>query len=157
MKNTKVIVIILLILVVIVLGYVYVTMKDSDGVIPPRNEESTASTTVTTGQTKLTESSKQDSNTYLGRDGVYVVQYTDKGFVPQQLQIPRGKSVRFVNMSSRGLRVFSDVTTDPKFTELNESKTIGKSGTYTFSFVIEGLWAYHNEVQPSDKANIIVY
>ncbi len=105
----------------------------------------------------VTPELKQESQSYLARDGAYVVQYTDNGFVPREIQIPRGKSVRFVNVSSKGLQVFSDSVNDSKFVELNQSKTIGKGSTYTFSFVIEGLWAYHNQTFPSHRANVVVY
>ncbi len=105
----------------------------------------------------VTSALKKQSSAYLARDGVYVIQYTDTGFVPKTIQITKGKSVRFINMSTKGLRVFTDTVNDPKFVVLNESKTIGKGGTYTFSFDIEGLWAYHNENHASDHANIVVY
>lgn len=131
-------------------------------IIPVVPVDDTSSVVVNTGNKDVpkivvTPELKKESKSYLGRDGVYVVQYTNNGFVPQQLQIPRGKSVRFINMSDRGLRVFSDNSSDSKFFELNQSKTIGKGSTYTFSFVIDGLWSYHNETYPSDKANIAVY
>ncbi len=161
MKQEKIITLLVLALILISGTLVYmfypqaVSNTGDDNAILPRNDESVGVTTTPT--TKVSDSLKKESNSYLARDGVYVVQYTNSGFVPKQLQIPKGKSVRFINMSTHGLRVFADATSDPKFTELNESKTIGKGGTYTFSFVIEGLWTYHNEDLATDKANIVVY
>lgn len=122
----------------------------------PRND---TTTTVSDGKTSatVTTTTKKDSNMYLGRDGVYVVQYTKTGFVPSMLQIPQGKSVRFINMTDGGMRIYSDNNSDPKFVELNQSKTVGKGATYTFSFVNTGIWQYHNEVKVGDHANIVVY
>lgn len=123
--------------------------------IPPRNDGGYQA--VSTTKPTASETLKKASISYLGRDGVYVVQYTDTGFKPTTIQIPKGKSVRFINMSGKSLRIFTDAVNDPKFTVLNESKSIGKGGTYTFSFDLAGLWAYHNENNVSDHANIVVY
>lgn len=162
MKNKQIVLIGLAIIATIVLVLAYINIKSirvTDGVPAVETEENTATTSKTTKNPTptSTQTSKNQSNSYLGRDGVYVVQYTDTGFVPKELQIPKGKSVRFINVSSKGMRVYTDFTADSKFAELNEAKTIGKGGTYTFSFVIEGLWAYHNQVNPTHTANIIVY
>lgn len=158
MKNKKIVVVGLVIIAVVIIVLVYMNVSSVSLTDGSQTINDAVSTTTTQQHAAVpVETLKKQSNSYLGRDGVYVVQYTDNGFVPRELQIPKGKSVRFINVSSKGMRVYSDITSDPKFVELNEAKTIGKGGTYTFSFVIEGLWAYHNEVNSAHGANIIVY
>jgi plastocyanin len=151
--------------VIVVLGliYVFTGSKNKETTQNGMSQEVTDSTSnisskvTNTKTSKTVDTTSTESSSYLARDGIYVIQYTDDGFVPKTIQIPRGKGVRFVNQSSRGMRIFSDANSDSKFVDLNQSKTLGKGGTYTFSFVTEGLWQYHNEVQPSDKASITVY
>ncbi len=155
MKNEKIVIILLLALILIAGGAVYILYPDSIRSTPPepvRNDGYTEEVA-----TKPTEALKKESSSYLGRDGLYVVKYTNTGFVPKQLQIPKGKGVRFINMSDAALRVYSDDQTNPKFTELNEAKSIGNGGTYTFSFVQTGIWAFHNQTHPTHRANILVY
>lgn len=151
----------LVVAVLVLIGYVYSVGKPAEQAIAPGTEEpvSAANAALKTPASKASvpTSAKSGSVSYLGRDGVYVVQYTDEGFVPATLQIPRGKSVRFINMSTKGMRVFSDSVSDPKLVELNQSKTVGKGGTYTFSFVNEGLWQYHNELEKTHTASVTVY
>lgn len=161
MKNTKIWAVVLIVLAIVIVGYVFLTMHPGsvDYASLPRNDIAAGSTTTPSqsNQAPTATATKKDSAAFLARDGVYVIQYTNNGFVPRSIQIPQGKSIRFINMSTHGMRIFSDNMTDPKLAELNQSKTVGNGGTYTFSFVYSGVWAFHNEVQPSDSGNVVVY
>lgn len=156
MKNKNIVYGGLIVVAVIVIVLVY--MNVSNALLTDANNTNDVNISTTTQHKVVSsETLKKQSNSYLGRDGVYVVQYTDNGFVPKVLQIPKGKSIRFINVSSSGMRVYTDITGDQKFSGLNESATLGKGGTYTFSFIIGGLWMYYNQVKPVHSANIIVY
>jgi len=151
-ENMLTLLVLALILISGILVYIFYP-----GSVTPTEETVSNGTAQQNTPVAASESLKKQSSTYLARDGVYVVQYTESGFVPKSLQIPRGKSIRFINMSNKGMRVFTDDASNPVFTELNQAKTVGKGGTYTFSFTKAGLWAYHNEVNTTDKASILVY
>ena len=76
------------------------------------------------------------------KDGSYLVSYTDRGFVPATLEIKTGKSVHFVNNSNKAMSL---TTTEPDsqiYGEFNQGKTVGKGGTYDFTFLQPGLWNY---------------
>ncbi len=154
-KKSILIVAFLIILPIIVFEFFYLT-QETKNTIPIESGDTTVFQTATTTVANTAPKNIPASNQYLAQDGVYVVRYTDKGFVPEQLQIPKGKTVRFVNLSTKGMRIFSD-STSLQFLELNQSKTVGKGETYTFSFVNTGLWSYYNQANTAHKASIVVY
>ncbi|MES2213680.1 MAG: hypothetical protein V4473_02465 [Patescibacteria group bacterium] len=120
-----------------------------------RADQSQNESATTSASASKTSASKTTSNSYLAQDGVYVIKYTNAGFVPNDIQIPRGKSIRFINMTDTGMRIISD-NTDPKFAGLTEAKTIGKGATYTFTFSEVGLWVYHNQSTPNQRATVLI-
>ncbi len=87
----------------------------------------------------------------------YVVSYTEDGFEPSELQVPRGASVKFVNKSTRSMRIFADKDAKPPFSDLNQPKALGQNGEYVFNFVYSGIWEYNNSLHPEDVANVVVY
>ncbi len=89
-------------------------------------------------------------------DGIYLVYYSKDGFSPNVLQIRKGASVRFVNKSDEAMRVFS-TNTEYIFSQLNQPKTVGKDGTYDFTFTQDGIWTYTNHNNPVHNASILVY
>ncbi|OGG11905.1 hypothetical protein A2Z00_00945 [Candidatus Gottesmanbacteria bacterium RBG_13_45_10] len=86
-----------------------------------------------------------------------VVAYTDLGFAPSPVTVKQGTTVTFVNNSSRGMWVASDVHPThlllPGFDELSSAV---KGGTYDYTFVKVGTWTYHNHVNPSDTGSVTV-
>lgn len=87
----------------------------------------------------------------------YIVIYTEDGFKPSELQIPRGTPVKFVNKTSISMRIFADKDAKPPFSDLNQPKALGKNGEYVFNFVYSGIWKYNNSLHPEDVGNIVVY
>lgn len=87
----------------------------------------------------------------------YVVTYTEDGFEPSELQVPRGTSVKFVNKTNTSMRIFADKNAKPPFSDLNQPKALGLNGEYVFNFVYSGIWEYYNSLNPEDTANIVVY
>ena len=96
-------------------------------------------------------------NTSIVSKEKYVVTYTEDGFKPSELQIPRGTSVKFVNKTNSSMRIFADKDAKPPFSDLNQPKALGLNGEYVFNFVYSGIWEYHNSSRPEDMANIVVY
>lgn len=138
---------------------------------PSPSGEETTPTATTTGDTTTTPAkpgspttSKPATKTTttkvttpsMTKDGLYIVSYTNKGFIPATLQIKRGRGVHFINNSDKAMRIFADLKNDKIYGEFNQSKTVGKGGTYDFTFNTSGNWAYHNENNPLDRGTIVV-
>lgn len=90
------------------------------------------------------------------KDGLYIINYTDRGFSPTMLTLTKGKGVHFVNNSNKALRVFSDLPNDRIYGAITQSKTIGKGGTYDFTFNDVGNWGYYNANYPSHRGTVVV-
>ncbi len=86
-----------------------------------------------------------------------VVNYTNSGFVPATLSIKAGQSVRFVNMTQGAMMVASNPHPEHSdYPEFEQGKTVGYKGIYDFTFVRVGTWGYHNHLNPSKTAVIVV-
>lgn len=152
--------------VVVVVAVGYYLFQSQKVVAPVQNDltqsgisTSTSDSTNKTGTTKAAVTSTTKTGTSLPamtKEGYYLISYTDKGFVPKTLEIKAGKSVRFVNNASKAMRIFADDKTSSLYSEMNQSKTVGRGGIYDFTFVSAGTWAYHNENNPVDKGVVIV-
>jgi plastocyanin len=85
-----------------------------------------------------------------------VVTYSDSGFAPSPVTVKAGSTVTFVNESSGAMWVASDPhpthTLLPGFDEL---QSVGKGGTYEYTFVKVGTWTFHNHMNPSVKGTVV--
>lgn len=88
---------------------------------------------------------------------MYVVTYTNKGFEPKDIQVPRGMTVKFINRSNSSMRIFATTDMRPPFSDLNQPKALGLNGEYTFNFVYSGIWSYYNSAKIDHIGNIVVY
>lgn len=145
---------------VLILGFVWwqnkpATVPVGDGAIV--NKEAILPTAESTGKTAVTKpvATKLPSIT---KDGIYLIYYTSKGFVPGALEIPVGKSVRLINNSGgKAMRIGStDTTNNPIYNAFNQSKTVGAGGTYEYTFVDKGVFNYNNKNNPADQGSITV-
>lgn len=78
------------------------------------------------------------------------VKYTDKGFVPEKLEVPGGSMVEFVNESSTDMWVAS--APHPQHTDLptfDQFKPTKKGTVYRYVFDKKGQWKYHDHINPS--------
>ncbi len=159
-------VIVLIGVIVLLGGYLIFSKSSTPGTetvpAPATTTTSTVTTTATqtksvpkTTTTKTTSVPKTTTST-ITKDGLYVIYYTNKGFSPVTLQIKKGKGVRFINNSDKAMRIFADLKYDTVYSSLNESKTVGRGGTYDFVFNEPGNWAYHNENNQNDRGTVIV-
>lgn len=90
------------------------------------------------------------------KDGFYVVSYENLGFNPKNLEISRGRSVRFVNNSHKAMRIGSTDTTAPASQLLSQPKSVGKGGTYDYTFNEAGTYKYANQNNTADAGTIVV-
>ena len=85
------------------------------------------------------------------------VSYGDDGFSPRTLTVLRGSTVRFTNISTRGMWVASGMhPTHQLLPGFDQLSAAAKNGTYSYAFDNVGTWQYHNHVNPTDVATIIV-
>jgi plastocyanin len=85
------------------------------------------------------------------------VSYTNAGFSPTVLRVKKGTMVTFKNDSSGKLWVASDP--HPMHTGLpgfDSNDGIDQSESFSFTFVRLGTFGYHNHLNTTDKATIIV-
>ena len=110
-------------------------------------------------QNMIAKSVTQKNSSKSNQDSTYMVTYTDKGFVPSNIQIPKGKVLKFVNLSKGKLKVYSDQNIDANLVRLstiNENE-VSSGSIYTFSFEKSGLWTYYNQFKTSDKGSVTIY
>lgn len=90
------------------------------------------------------------------KSGAYIVSYTDKGFVPAILEVKAGKSVHFVNNSSRAMSLTSVDQNSQVYREFNQAGSVGRGGSYDFTFLAKGTWWYVNRNSQTELGTIIV-
>lgn len=126
-----------------------------------RVEEMAMTTAPTTTSVKVPSKATAPKTTTpsapaMTKDGAYIVSYTERGFVPATLEIKKGKSVHFVNNSNKAMSL---TTTDPNsqvFIELNQERSVGRGGSYDFTFLSLGSWGYMNRNNTVDKGVVMV-
>lgn len=129
---------------------------------PTVAEGNTATTTSETAapppKSAKSSSSGSQSAVYptMAKDGSYLVTYDNSGFHPKSLSIVRGKSVRFVNNSTKAMRIGSTDTTNPVPQALSQPKTVGKGGVYDYTFNDAGVYNYANMNNTTDKGTVEV-
>ncbi len=93
----------------------------------------------------------------------HLVSYTDRGFVPDTLNIKNGETVRFTNNSSHNLWVASSASGSDRLYPSEPDESCGQSAFdscvsmkplefWEFTFDETGEWSYMNNVTPSDTA-----
>lgn len=89
--------------------------------------------------------------------GEAVVTYTDSGFMPATITVKKGTVVTFRNESSGGMWTASAVhPTHQLLPGFDQKKSVSKGGTYEYTFAKVGTWKYHNHVNPTDTAAVVV-
>lgn len=85
------------------------------------------------------------------------IEYTKNGFVPQSVTVKEGTIVTWTNEGGGSMWVAS--APHPAHTALpgfDQLKSVGKDGTYSYTFAKVGSWKYHNHVGPSDTGVVVV-
>jgi plastocyanin len=144
--------------VVIVAGYFWwssQSMQPADVTTPVVSD--TEETSAKAAAPVAKPAAPKPANPSMTADGTYVVYYGSSGFSPRLLEIPLGKSVRFVNNSGKAMRISSsDNTNSPIYAALNQSKTVGQGGIYEYTFIYKGSYSYNNINNPIDQGIVVV-
>ena len=107
----------------------------------------------TTAPKTSTDVSKGGTTGPVGYD--VLVTYSSTGFSPRTIDVAAGTSVRFVNKSSQAMWI-SVVTAPgtPQYTDFSQSKSVGRDGTFDFTFNKQGVWIYEN-INDNSKTGIV--
>lgn len=92
-----------------------------------------------------------------GMKGMVKVRYTDKGFIPERVEVEAGSMVEFVNESSMQMWVAS--APHPAHTNLptfDQFRAYKKGSLYRYTFDKKGTWEYHDHINPSLGGVIVV-
>jgi plastocyanin len=93
------------------------------------------------------------------------VTYTDSGFSPATVTIPKGGTVIFKNMSSNGVWVASDphplhngypTTGGCVGSTFDSCSKILSGNSWPFTFTFVGSWGYHNHLNPGQRGTVVV-
>lgn len=111
-------------------------------------------TSPSNGSTSPAEESEEES-----REAVETteVSYTNSGFSPETIRVEEGATVTWTNKSDGPMYVASSV--HPTHNELpgfEQQGGVGSGEEYQFQFDQAGEWDYHNHLEPSHKATVIV-
>ncbi|MBI2405021.1 hypothetical protein HYV22_02475 [Candidatus Gottesmanbacteria bacterium] len=86
-----------------------------------------------------------------------VVTYTANGFNPKTVTVKAGTTVVFMNDSSAVMWVASAVhPTHQLLPGFDQLASVGRGGSYEYTFTKVGTWKYHNHVNPSDTGTVEV-
>lgn len=107
-----------------------------------------------TDTTSPTEDSEEEN-----REAVETteVSYTNSGFSPETIRVEEGATVTWTNESDGPMQVASSVhPTHNELPEFEQRGGVGAGEEYQFQFDQTGEWDYHNHLEPSHKATVIV-
>ncbi|MDO8664367.1 MAG: hypothetical protein Q7K44_02345 [Candidatus Liptonbacteria bacterium] len=154
--NRKELILIFLVIAIIAFGWIMY------GKNIPGNPQNA---TLQQEQKSATLAIAQASGFFIDKTYVVIVTYTDSGFLPSEVTIPKGSAVIFRNYSSGKLRVASN-----PHPAHNGYPTIGGCVGSTFdscdnipakvswSFVFDssGTWGYHDHLNPDKGGTVAV-
>ncbi len=85
------------------------------------------------------------------------VSYNNGKFSPDSLVVKAGESVTFLNSSNQSMWVMSGPDSyNSEYPVFNQERSVGKGGTYIFTFVNRGVFEYINKITPTAKGVIVV-
>lgn len=157
--NNKVVVGLVVLLVGVVAGWYLLQGGKPAPYTPPRTEESVVETTPPT-QPPVTISDEASATGVVDKGGVtgkMSVTYGEGGFVPNSVTVKKGTTVVWTNQSKGGMWVASAVhPTHQLLPGFDQLKSVAEGGTYEYTFEKVGTWKYHNHIQPSQTATVVV-
>lgn len=157
--KTSTIAIIVVLAVVLVGGLAYwYSTQNQPYTAPAAYQPSQPATTPTATAPEQSTSSPQ-TNTQ------YVVTYTDSGFSPSTITIPKGGTVIFKNAASDDVRVASNphpihngypATGGCVGSTFDSCSNIAPGSSWSFTFTYVGSWEYHNHLNPGEGGTVVV-
>jgi plastocyanin len=156
------------IIIIAGLGYYWYTNRTNPGVdteLPNQTEAPTPSLTPSALPTQkptplppgtTPEATPTSPRAIIEPDGTYLVYYENDGFMPKNISLQSGKSVKFINNSDKSLRVTTK-TTDREFKNYDQTTSVGKGETYKINISIKGLWQFENMNEKTHFGSIAIY
>jgi plastocyanin len=92
-----------------------------------------------------------------GMKHVILVRYSGKVFSPNEITVPVGSVVQFINESDIPMWIAS--TPHPQHTDLptfDQFKPYGKGAVYRYVFDKKGHWGFHDHINPSVGGMVVV-
>ncbi len=96
------------------------------------------------------DGSEMMGHSMAGMQSMVKVKYTDKGFIPEKIEVTKGSMVEFVNESNANMWVAS--SQHPSHTDLptfDQFKPTKKGSIYRYVFDKKGKWMYHDHINAS--------
>lgn len=164
---------IIIILGIFIIGGFFLFGREAEA---PADTSDTIEEASTTTESNMEEdlSDETSSEDVAGEDTSLqevIVKYTNNGFSPQNIEIPSGTTVTFVNESSGKMWVATDVHpshtvypgsniskcgTEEQSLLFDQCESIENGGSYSFKFTEVGEWDYHNHSKSGDGGTIVV-
>lgn len=153
------IVIIVVLAVALVGGLAYWYSTQNQLYTAPAVYQPTQPATMPTATAPEQSTSSPQTNTQ------YIVTYTDSGFSPSTITIPKGGTVIFKNAASDDVRVASNphpihngypTTGGCVGSTFDSCSNIAPGNSWSFTFTYVGSWGYHNHLNPSEGGTVIV-
>src|SRR3989344_1478487 len=153
--NRKELILIVLLVAIIALGWIIYGKNISDN---PRDA------TLPQERTSATLANAQAGGFFIDKIYVVIVTYTDNGFSPSEVTIPKGGAVIFRNYSSGKLRVASNphpahngypTTNGCVGSTFDSCDTIPSKVSWSFVFDSPGTWGYHDHLDPGKGGTVI--
>lgn len=89
--------------------------------------------------------------------GKVVVEHKDEAFVPKSITVKVGTAVTWINQEDDPMWVASAAhPTHQELAGFDQLSSVGKGGTYSYTFTKKGTWKYHNHLQPSHTGVVVV-
>lgn len=108
-----------------------------------------------TNNKKVSESDMELVNE-LTQDSLTIV-YTNEGFMPKEISIKKGQTVKFINESDRKMWVASnDHPSHLIYPEFDQKEITVRGAVYEFKFEKTGNWDFHNHLFSSHGGTIKV-
>ncbi len=96
-----------------------------------------------------------------------VVVYNGDRFIPEEVTVIAGGTVRFVNTSDKEMWVASDNhpthtrypikdESDCRGSSFDQCKAVGGGESWSFAFTRTGTWGYHNHMRAQDGGEVVV-
>lgn len=160
--NNKVVVGLVVLLVGVAAGWYFLQGGKPAPYTPPETEQSLVETTPAV-EPQVTLSAELPATGTAGaveKGGVMgkvSVVYGASGFASNSVSVKKGTTVVWTNQSQGGMWVASAVhPTHQLLPGFDQLKSVAAGGTYEYTFDKVGTWKYHNHVQPSDTASVVV-
>ncbi len=153
--NKKLLVVIIILIALTSFGYftwvAYEPLPETTDITPTATEMDTTTPETDEGALDTETADETPAAT------VTEVSYTADGFIPKDITIKAGDSVRFANNSASLMWVASDNhPTHELYSEFDQKTAVPNGGVYTFKFDKVGTWTYHNHVESSNTGTITV-